>query len=109
MKRSINGCVAMMCGYEATPGPCRSLSGSADMGDRLDLDLQRRIRQGRHLHQGRGGEIAREEFAARLPDFLALRNVGDENRHLDDVGHGPARGLDETADLAKDRLRLNVF
>jgi hypothetical protein len=39
------------------------------MRDRFDLDLDRRIGQCRHLHQGRGREIAGEELAAGCQTF----------------------------------------
>ena len=44
-----------------------------------------------------------------LPNLLALANVGDEDRHFDDIGHATAGRLDQMADLGEDRLRLGVL
>src|SRR5260221_14330391 len=89
--------------------PRNSALAGADMRDRFDLDLDRRIGQCRYLHQGRGREIAGEEFAAGLPHLLALAEVGGEERHLDDIGHRAAGRLDEVTNLGEDRRRLGVF
>jgi hypothetical protein len=48
------------------------------VGDSFNLYLHRRLGKRRNLHQRARGEIAREHLAARLPDFFALRDLGDE-------------------------------
>src|SRR5205085_3649343 len=86
-----------------------SVLTGADMRNRLDLDLQRGIRQGRHLHQGRGRKVAGEALPPGPPYLLALADVGDEDGHLDDVRHAAACRLNQMADLAEDRFRLGIF
>src|SRR5580700_8348033 len=81
----------------------------ADMREGLDFHLERRVCQSRHLHQRRAREVAGEELAAGLPYLLALADVGDEDRHLDDIGHSAAGRLDQMTDLGEDRLGLGVF
>src|SRR6516164_7862067 len=79
------------------------------MGHGVDLDLERGIGQCRHLHEGRSGKVAGKELAPGLPYLLALGDVGDKNRDLDDIGHTAASCLDEMADLAEDLLCLSTF
>src|SRR6516165_7571288 len=81
----------------------------ADTCHRFDLDLERRVGKRRHLYQGRGREIAGEEFASRLPYFLTLRDVGDKDGDFEDVRHAAAGGFDEMPDLREDRFGLSVF
>src|SRR5260221_7809290 len=57
----------------------------ADVALRVDLDDQLRRRERAYLDQGRGREVAGEELGARLPDFLAVLDVGDEDAHARDV------------------------
>src|SRR5271156_3220434 len=87
------------------------LSGAAgaDMRDRLDLYFERWVCQRRHLDESGGLEVAGEELSPRLPDLFALGDVGDEDRHLDDVGHAAAGRRKEMADLGEDHLGLRVF
>src|SRR5271169_2239877 len=88
--------------------PVSALTG-ADMRDRLDFHFERRICQRRHLDEGGGREIAGKEFASRLPHLFTLGDVGDEDRHLDDVDHIAAGCREEMADLGEDHLGLRVF
>src|SRR5262249_37186704 len=75
----------------------------------VDFDLERGIRKCCNLYEGRGREVAREELAAGLPHPLSLADVGDEDRHFDDIGHASAGSLEEMADLTEDLLCLGIF
>src|SRR5262245_36388211 len=77
-------------------------------GDRLDLDRDPG-RELAHLYQRAGGESAVEGFLARLPDLLAIADVGDEDGELDDVTQRSARGLHERTHAAEDQLRLRIL
>src|ERR1700732_4636804 len=89
--------------------PYRLAFARGDMREGLDFDLERRVCQGRHLHQRRAREVAGEEFLAGFPYLFALADIGDEDRHLGDIRHAAAGRLDQMTDLAEDRLRLGVF
>src|ERR1700726_2814633 len=89
--------------------PYRLDFARGDMREGLDFDLERRVCQGRHLHQRRAREVAGEELAAGLPHLLALADVGDEDRYLGYIRHIAAGRLDQVTDLGEDRLRLGVF
>src|SRR5208282_1564962 len=49
------------------------------------------------------------ELPPSLPYFFALGDVGDKDRHLDDIAHAAAGRLEEMANLAEDLLRLGIF
>src|SRR5438477_8002483 len=93
---------------DRSPLQASGLTG-ADMRDRLDLHFEGRVCQRRHLDESGGRKVAGEEFASRLPHLFALGDVGDENRHLDNICHAAAGRREEMADLGEDHLGLGVF
>src|SRR5579875_101168 len=74
--------------------------------DRLDLHQLVRRHEPRDLEHRRGGIRRREEPRPRLGDLVEALHVADEDGQLDDVGHRPARLLDDLLDRLQDARRL---
>ena len=69
-----------------------ALTGSAQNGDCLDLDIQARFGEGADLDQGVGGilalEVLGEEFRLPIRVIVPIGNAGDKAGDLCDVARG---------------------
>jgi len=81
----------------------------ADACNRLDLDEDVRRRQAADLYERGARKITGKKLLPRAPYFGVLFNVDDIDRHLYDVRHGSAGGLNEMTNFPEDDFRLFVL
>src|SRR5690349_820010 len=98
-------------------GPGRAAAGSTsvitafqrsatDERDRLDLDPRAGNREAAHLDEGARGPRIAEDLRAHGVDRSSVVDVGQEDRHLDDVAEPCARRRQHRADVREDLPRL---
>src|SRR5438067_6893088 len=81
-------------------------SRARDQRDHLDLDLRALDRERRDLDERARGPRVAEDLLTNGIDARAVGDVGEEDRHLDDVAEAGARRRQHLADVAEHLTRL---